>query len=195
MLQHIGVAFPKLITLEIHGTENLEVWEFGNRDVQVDEMMPRVTRIKLDGCKNLIALPTLSKLPSLETLIIQGANQLTYISCGRGTRQLNSFTSFPKLTNLDIRFMENLEVIVVSVMSEGEKGDAPNEIAIIPCLRRLIIGYCPKLKSFRFLTKSMSTAEKGHLWNSKEFELKEEEEDFSLLPCLLDLIQTSHLPV
>lgn len=126
-LQHIGVeiygggqcvtevAFPKLITSEIDGTENLKVWEFGNEEVQVGEMMPRVTSIQLNGCANLIALPALYKLPALETLKVKGANQLTSISlelncigCSTvssrgGIRQLNSFTSFPKLTTLDIK--------------------------------------------------------------------------------------------
>ncbi|KAI3868567.1 hypothetical protein MKX03_003787 [Papaver bracteatum] len=192
------VAFPKLITLEISETANLEVWEFGNGEVQVGEMMPCVTSIKLTGCKNLIALPALSKLQSLETLHIQNAHQLTRISCQfyyveasrGGIRQCNRFTSFPKLATLDLSFLGKLEVIVVGVITEGEKGNTNNGTAVMPCLKSLRIRECRDLKSFGYLTESLppSSLENLHLCNLNEFGFGEEEADnLSLLPCLLDL--------
>ncbi|KAI3917515.1 hypothetical protein MKW98_021277 [Papaver atlanticum] len=152
-----------LITLEISETANLEVWEFGKGEVQVGEMMPCVTSIKLTGCKNLIALPALSKLPSLETLHIQNAHQLTRISC---------------------------EFYYWGVITEGEKGDTNNGTSVMPCLKSLRIRECRDLKSFGYLTESLppSFLENLHLCNLNEFEFGEEEADnLSLLPCLLDL--------
>ncbi|KAI3944896.1 hypothetical protein MKW92_041126 [Papaver armeniacum] len=200
-LRHIGVeiygggqcvtevAFPKLITLNINGTKNLQVWEFGSREVQVAEIMPRVTSITLFGCTNLIALPPLNKLPSLETLTIRHAHQMTSICVGfycvrrntmsnRGViSQLNSFSSFPKLVTLDISYMASLEAIVLGAITEGEKGDNNNEISVLPCLRSLRALVCPELKSFRFLTKSLLPIKKFNY----------EDEDLSLLPCIRDL--------
>ncbi|KAI3935668.1 hypothetical protein MKW98_022676, partial [Papaver atlanticum] len=183
---YLGFKFPNwmLVTLEIDGSENLEVWEFGNEEVQVGEMMPRVTSIQLNGCANLIALAALYKLPALETLKIKGANQLTSISlelncigCNTvssrgGKRQLNSFTSFPKLTTLDFK-----------------EANTRNQTVIMPCLRSLSIEYCPELKSLRFMAKSLPSVENSHSWNLEEVEFgeKEEEEDSSRLPFLLDL--------
>ncbi|KAI3915236.1 hypothetical protein MKX01_035495 [Papaver californicum] len=177
------VAFPKLIALEIHDAKNLEVWEFGNGEVQ---MMPRVTSIKLWECDSLIALPALNKLPSLETLNIQAVDQLTSISVelytmsSRGsTKQLNNFTSFPKLASLRICGMKCLETIVLGVITEGEKGDTNNEIAIMPCLRRLTLLECQEMKSLR----SLPSMEKFYFLNLRE----EEEGNLSLLPCILDI--------
>ncbi|RZC93486.1 hypothetical protein C5167_007299 [Papaver somniferum] len=211
-LRHIGVeiygagqcvtevAFPKLITLIINGTKNLQVWEFGSREVQVGDIMPRVTSITLFGCTNLIALPPLNKLPSLETLTIRHAHQLTSICVGfycirrnamsnrRVICQLNSFSSFPNLVTLDISYMASLEAIVLGVIAEGEKGDNNNEISVLPCLRILRALVCPELKSLRLLTKSLLPIKKIHLCNLKEFKIREEEdEDLSLLPCIRDL--------
>ncbi|MCL7040747.1 hypothetical protein MKW94_027375 [Papaver nudicaule] len=195
------VAFPKLITLEIAGTKNLEVWEFGNGAAQVAEMMPRVINITLDGCEKLIALPSLNKLPSLELLRIEHANQLTSISlesyCIRsnsvssrgGIRQLENFTSFPKLSILDICYMKNLEVIFLGMITEGKNEDIDNEIVMMPCLLNLIIEECPELKSFRFLTKSQPSVEKSdHLENLKEIKFGgEADEDLSLCNRFLTL--------
>ncbi|KAI3927227.1 hypothetical protein MKW92_000224 [Papaver armeniacum] len=216
-LKHIGVeiygggqcltevAFPKLITWEICETKSLKVWEFSSGEVQVSKMMPRVTSITLLGCINLIALPPLNKLPSLETLKIFRAHRLTSISrelycirfnsmSGRGgLAQLNSFTSFPKLATLHISSMESLEVILLGEIIEEEKGDANNELSIMPCLRSLRIRCCRELKSFRVLTKSPQLVD---LCNLEELKFREEEEEvLSLLPCLLDLnLQNYHHP-
>ncbi|KAI3972109.1 hypothetical protein MKW92_020136 [Papaver armeniacum] len=183
-LRHIGVeiygggqcvtevAFPKLITLNINGTKNLQVWEFGSREVQVAEIMPRVTSITLFGCTNLIALPPLNKLPSLETLTIRHAHQLTSICVGFYCIRRNTMSNRGVISQLNII----------------EKGDNNNEISVLPCLRSLRALVCPKLKSFRFLTKSLLPIKKIHLCYLKEFKIREDEdEDLSLLPCIRDL--------
>ncbi|XP_026398208.1 putative disease resistance RPP13-like protein 1 [Papaver somniferum] len=145
------VAFPKLKTLEFFYTVNLEVWEFGNGEVQVRQMMPRVTTIKLSGCKKLIALPDLNKLPSLETLKIEFAFKLTSIGCN--TISSNGGTSFPELTTLEVSYMDNLEVIVrgADALIEGEQGDTNIDTAIMPRLVDLTLIECPKFPLPRYL--------------------------------------------
>ncbi|KAI3923206.1 hypothetical protein MKW92_048488 [Papaver armeniacum] len=137
------VAFPKLIRLEISKLEKLGVWEFGNREV--GEMMPRVSRIIITDCVNLIVGPALHQLPSLHYLEIKHAHQLTSISpvSSRG------FTLFPKLAELVICSMNKLEGICLGGTREEEKGDINCEIAMMPSLRSLSIEDCPELKSFR----------------------------------------------
>ncbi|MCL7045585.1 hypothetical protein MKW94_011790 [Papaver nudicaule] len=164
------VAFPKLITLKIVKAEKLEVLDLDNNgEVQAGKIMPHVTNIKLSRCRSLIALPALDKLPSLETLEIENADQLKSIS-------LNGFTSFPKLAELQISDMRNLEEIVFGALREGETGDTNSQNAIMPCLRSLLIDDCAEFKSFGYPIKSLPSIEE---------EDEEKEEDLSLLPSIL----------
>ncbi|KAI3927229.1 hypothetical protein MKW92_000226 [Papaver armeniacum] len=155
------VAFPKLITLEIRETDNLEVWEFGNG---VREMMPRVKTIKLYACDNLIALPALDKLPSLESLKIDFADQLTSIGCN--TMSSDGGTSYPKLATLSISSARNLEVIVRGALTEGEKGNT------MPCLVDLELRECPKLISLpRHLSSLTSLTLRDAFWGRRRDQL------------------------
>ncbi|KAI3932100.1 hypothetical protein MKW92_032183 [Papaver armeniacum] len=194
-LKHIGVeiygggkcipqvVFPKLKILDINHALSLEVWEFGNEQVQVASIMPCVTSIDLKQCKTLKALPALGKLPSLQNLSIYDSDQLVSIGhefCGpEGSSSLSSLTAFPKLNILKFSCLRNLEV-----MNLGE----------MPCLKILDIYGCDKLKSLRFRTNkslpSLETLNLSAVGNLEEFnfgEVGEEENSIWQLPRLFKI--------
>ncbi|MCL7028715.1 hypothetical protein MKW94_002686 [Papaver nudicaule] len=193
---HSQVQFPKLITLKIC-LQNLKVWEFGK-----GEIMPNVTSIELIGCRELIALPALGELPSLETLKISHAHRLRNIGrefCGIGGNnkvttirgghgRVDTLTAFPKLTRLEIDNLHNLEIMELGIITEELEGDVISEISVMPSLKTLEIKGCRSLKSLRFLTKSLPVEmlKLSSLENLEEFKFVEEDH-MSPLPSLLTL--------
>ncbi|MCL7029815.1 hypothetical protein MKW94_019634 [Papaver nudicaule] len=213
-LEHIGVeiygdnrcataavAFPKLTVLNIESNPNLKVWEIMNPQVHVTEIMPYVTSITLMENRNIIALPALGTLPSLEYLTVWNLHKLTSINpefygigcdtLSRGGRA-SSLKLFPRLLHLEIGEMPELEVMDMGVILGGGIGKG-TDISVMPCLQLLRIGCCPKLKTMTFLSTALSSIlnlSLHDLPNLEEFKfLDKEEEDstLSLLPCLFDL--------
>ncbi|XP_026420303.1 putative disease resistance RPP13-like protein 1 [Papaver somniferum] len=190
--EYSGFKFPSWMGDTITAAQGWEVWEFANGEIQVGVMMPRVTSINIHNCPNLIAFPALNKLPSLKKLKIEYADKLTSISREFYCNGCNTLL-FPKLVDLDIGNMKNLEVLVLGAITDGEKVDTSSDIGILPGLKSLTIHGCPVLKSLRFLTKSVPSLEEIPWWTLKEFKFRgdeqeeEEEADLSLLPRLLNL--------
>ncbi|XP_048432330.1 putative disease resistance RPP13-like protein 1 [Pyrus x bretschneideri] len=67
-------SFPSLETLTFCDMPKLRIWSGIN-----ETDMPRLTELCIDSCQNLVALPSLHHLTSLETLDINGCPQLLSI--------------------------------------------------------------------------------------------------------------------
>ncbi|KAI3834758.1 hypothetical protein MKX03_003485 [Papaver bracteatum] len=139
--------------------------------------------------KALRKLPVLGQLPFLETLLISYLQNLEHIGVEiyGANRCVTTDVAFPKLSTFNIEGNPNLKVW------EFHHLCCKGEISIMPCLKLLRIGCCPKLKLLRFLSTSLSSV--VNLWlhdlpqleEFKFFEEEEEEDSASLLPCLFDL--------
>lgn len=118
-------AHPNLKKLFIKGYPGIEFprWNLPNLAV--------ITFIKCRKCKYL---PSLGRLPFLETLCLQGMDDVTVISeefYFRGTGK-----QFPSLKDLTLRDFPNLV-----------KWSGIDSTEVFPCLQKLIIDKCPKLKT------------------------------------------------
>ncbi|KAK1308171.1 hypothetical protein QJS10_CPA09g01213 [Acorus calamus] len=93
--------------------------------------------LKLTNCEYIERLPSLGRLPQLKYLSIQGASMIVSV----GPEFFGeSGEGFPKLEEMYIKDMPNWE--------DWHLTQWPNDGApLLPCLRKLALEDCPKLKS------------------------------------------------
>ncbi|XP_059640478.1 putative disease resistance protein RGA3 [Cornus florida] len=136
----------------------------------------------LQECQNCVGLPYLGKLPALEKLQIEGMHSLKYASLellGRGTDNVNhnggstmmhgamaaSSSSviilFPKLKKLKIVCMNSWE----EWDEISARGEAQEEIKIMPYLRCLKLSHCDKLKALPNRLLQMAPLKKLRIHN------------------------------
>ncbi|KAL5725109.1 hypothetical protein ACHQM5_008289 [Ranunculus cassubicifolius] len=161
------IAFPKLKTLKLEGMGGLENWEL---PISTSKIMPLLSELNISWCRKLKALPCLVKLESLEELKMSRLNSVERLDL-RISNDDESMPQvlFPKLTKLHISCMDKLEEWSVPL----------GENMMMPCLRRLEIWACPRLRVLPDLTnfKSLVTLKLRQL-DSWDGQKEEEEIDF-----------------
>ncbi|PRQ36222.1 putative P-loop containing nucleoside triphosphate hydrolase, leucine-rich repeat domain, L [Rosa chinensis] len=113
-----------------------------------------LTRLDLSSCNRCEFLPPLGKLPALESLHIECSKQVKRVGVEllgieTTTRQTSStFNSFQKLKQLSFFSMTLWEEWQgVDGWSREEENSETNNITIMPCLSKLRITCCKKLKA------------------------------------------------
>ncbi|KAI3931696.1 hypothetical protein MKW92_037844 [Papaver armeniacum] len=154
------VAFPKLTSLLIQFASRLEVWEFGNEQVQVASIMPCLTSIHLERCNALIALPVIGTLPSLQklnSLRLDDLKNLEVINLGEmPCLQRLHIQMCSKLKSLRFRTksLPSLEILyfsTVRILEEfkvEEEEEEENSTGKLPRLSDIHFDRCNNLKSF-----------------------------------------------
>ncbi|KAL5717395.1 hypothetical protein ACHQM5_010401 [Ranunculus cassubicifolius] len=199
------VAFPKLEILEFL---NMEQWEEWKLPISLDrKIMPCLSKLTLYDCPKLKALPGLGKLESLESLevnILSSVKMVGLEFLGISDDGDDSYRSkvdgedvmqnviFSRLTNLFFGNMKEWEVWKFPLVHKRDGG----LLVIMPCIRKLRLLNCPKLRTIPCLTNltSLETIHFDYL-SSAEFSESEEavsntiggERGYIKLPCLRQL--------
>lgn len=100
----------------------------------MDALLKNVAQIKLKSCKRCELLPLLRQMPLLKVLHIRGMDSVTCIGSefyGNGASK-----GFPSLKHFEIHDFPNLEE-----WQNFDEGQA------LPCIRKLVVNGCPKLRS------------------------------------------------
>ncbi|KAL5707361.1 hypothetical protein ACHQM5_025418 [Ranunculus cassubicifolius] len=128
-------VFPKLKSLVILDMERLEEWELPvSKDTKI---MPLLSKIILEKCPMLRALPCLGSLESLKKLSLSRLPSVTHIGhefFGFDAQMM----AFPKLDSLVIEDMEKLEEWELLTSKDTE---------IMPLLVELNLEKCPMLRA------------------------------------------------
>ncbi|XP_073102632.1 putative disease resistance protein RGA3 [Elaeis guineensis] len=148
-----ATSFPNLEELRFEQMSNWEEWSFGMVEGVGEErrgapkLLPRLTKFELSFCSVLRALPPLGLLPELKSLYIHKAEAIKTIGPEfLGPRASSEATSFPMLEKLEFWWMSNWEEWSFG-MVEGfgeERRGAPK---LLPCLTKLGLFNCPKLRA------------------------------------------------
>ena len=118
-----GVRFPEWLCLE------------------PEQKLPNLAHMHLNECISCSQLPPAGQMPELIVLQIKGADSVVNIGAellGKGVKNAAAF--FPKLELLHIFDMRNLESWSLSPNTE-------NLYDLMPCLKRLFLLDCPKLRA------------------------------------------------
>ena len=116
------------------------------------------------GGLDVECLPSLGKLPSLETLLILELNSLKKVGVEFLGIEFKNKIIFPKLKNLHFLFLRELEEwIGIEGMKEEEE---KNCITIMPHLQILRIHRCPNLKSLPDLLRKTPLKELTITYNT-----------------------------
>ncbi|KAL5824676.1 hypothetical protein ACOSQ3_020739 [Xanthoceras sorbifolium] len=123
---------------------NIERYKGNPTSLKWMESLTKPRKLCLQDWENLERLPSLGKLPSLETLSIsyfssvkRVHNEFLGTESGDSSTSSSSVVVFPKLQSLEFSYMNNWE----------EWGYGGGAITIMPRLRYLSISYCNKLKT------------------------------------------------
>ncbi|XP_038971025.1 putative disease resistance RPP13-like protein 1 isoform X1 [Phoenix dactylifera] len=136
-----------LQTLEIHycwGTR-FPSWMMS---LFLDVSFPNLTSIQLYHCKSCLQLPPLGLLPQLKFLRIRAAAAIKTIGPEfLGPRaSAAAGTAFPKLEELEFYKMDNWEEWSFG-MVEGVGEERRGALKLLPRLKKLLLGGCPKLRA------------------------------------------------
>ncbi|KAJ0672802.1 putative P-loop containing nucleoside triphosphate hydrolase, leucine-rich repeat domain superfamily [Helianthus annuus] len=94
-----------------------------------DSSFLHLKHVSILGCKGCTSLPPLAQLPSLKELFINGLNGVKVV----GMELLGTGCAFP-----------SLEILCFGHMSGWMKWSANTKV-VFPCLKKLLIRYCPNL--------------------------------------------------
>jgi len=138
--------------------ENLTISRYGGLDLPNWMMtLTRLQELKLCYCANLEVLPPLGRLPNLEGLVLRslkvrrldagflGLEKDENASINEG--EIARVTAFPKLKELEIWYLEEVEEWDGIERRVGEEDANTTSISIMPQLRDLIIENCPLLRA------------------------------------------------
>ncbi|KAJ4718000.1 Disease resistance protein [Melia azedarach] len=133
--------------------ERLEIVMYEGNTLSLNWMnsLTKLRMLTLSSCMNCEYFPPLGKLSSLESLYIWKMRSVKKVGnefLGIGTDGASSSSSlsvvfFPKLKSLEFWDMEEWEEWDYEITRRGVE-----DIAIMPCLNSVRLGYCPKLKAF-----------------------------------------------
>ncbi|KAL8238593.1 hypothetical protein R6Q59_015160 [Mikania micrantha] len=115
----------KLIKLEICSYGGLEFSKWVG-----DPLFVHLKHVSLSRCKRCTSLPPLAQLQSLKELFIEYLDGVEAV----GTELLGTCRSFP-----------SLEILTFARMYKWEKWSIKNGEDVFPCLKQLVIEYCPNL--------------------------------------------------
>ncbi|XP_037417425.1 putative disease resistance protein RGA4 [Triticum dicoccoides] len=107
--------------------------------------MPSLRQMHLDECISCSELPPAGQMPQLQFLKIKGADAIESIGeelLGKGVRIPAAF--FPKLEVLQVIGMFSLRSWSLKT---GNPSDSAHHISLMPCLKRLLLLDCPKLRA------------------------------------------------
>ncbi|XP_073102804.1 putative disease resistance protein RGA3 [Elaeis guineensis] len=148
-----ATSFPNLEELQFVRMPNWEEWSFGMVEGVGEErrgalkLLPRLSKLELQSCPKLRALPPLGQLPHLKSLSICGAKAIKTIGPEfLGPRASSGATSFPKLEELRLSNMHNWEEWSFG-MVEGVGEERRGAPKLLPRLRKLELQWCPKLRA------------------------------------------------
>ncbi|KAJ6889211.1 disease resistance protein RGA4 [Populus alba x Populus x berolinensis] len=138
--------------------ENLTITRYGGLDLP--NWMMTLTRLQvltLRYCENVEVLPPLGRLPNLERLVLSslkvrrldagflGIEKDENASINEG--EIAKVTAFPKLKELGISYLEEVEEWDGIERRGGEEDANTTSISIMPQLRELMIVNCPLLRA------------------------------------------------
>ncbi|KAK3002020.1 hypothetical protein RJ639_022258 [Escallonia herrerae] len=122
---HVGDAFPSLETLEFVDMVDWEEWStnLSNDDANFGQVFPRLRKLIIDRCPNLITI-SLSRLSSILVLEISQCQEvlLTHmvsVACATSTLKIREILGLVQLHDRVTRFLgESLEVLVIRECNE-----------------------------------------------------------------------------
>uniref|UniRef100_I1NK84 Rx N-terminal domain-containing protein n=1 Tax=Oryza glaberrima TaxID=4538 RepID=I1NK84_ORYGL len=109
--------------------------------------MPNLGHMYLNECISCSELPPAGQMPELLILQIRCADAVVNIGSellGKGVSSATHITIFPKLKLLHIIDMSNLESWSLNT---GNLRGRSEQLVLMPCLKRLFLNGCPKLRA------------------------------------------------
>ncbi|XP_006643756.1 putative disease resistance RPP13-like protein 1 [Oryza brachyantha] len=109
--------------------------------------MPNLGHMHLNECVSCSELPPAGQMPELLVFQIKGADSIVNIGAdllGKGVSSAKCITVFPKLELLLIIDMGNLENWSLNTDYLCGRSE---QLVLMPCLKRLFLNGCPKLKA------------------------------------------------
>ncbi|OMO63710.1 Disease resistance protein [Corchorus olitorius] len=159
---------PQLEILKIEG--------YTGHSILPDWMMflTKVRRVEFCKCTEWMSLPTLGKLPSLESLIIKGMRRVKrlgfqFLERHEGQPSSSSLSVamyFPKLVYLQFEDMKEWETWDLLDPATGRE----QNVTVMPCLRSLLIYDCPKVEAIPDCLHQNRTLQKLDILRSPKLE-------------------------
>uniref|UniRef100_A0ACD5WVH5 Uncharacterized protein n=4 Tax=Avena sativa TaxID=4498 RepID=A0ACD5WVH5_AVESA len=113
--------------------------------------MPSLQQMHLDECISCSELPPAGQMPQLQFLKIQGADAIETIGqelLGKEVTSPAAAAFFPKLEVLQLIGMRNLKSWSLNTGSPCDNMEGKSQqISVMPCLKRLLLLDCPKLRA------------------------------------------------
>jgi len=131
-----AALFPELKILTLSGMDGLEEWMVPGGEG--DQVFPCVEELSIWRCGKLRQLPTLGCLPRLKILEMSEIGTLECIGNEFYSSSGSAAILFPAVEELTLSSMDGLEEWMVP----GGEGDQ-----VFPCLKKLSVKRCDKLKS------------------------------------------------
>ncbi|KAL6843154.1 hypothetical protein ACP4OV_026867 [Aristida adscensionis] len=114
------------------------------------DTLPNVAHMHFYDCISCPKLPPAGQLPLLQVLHVKGADSVEHIGgelLGKGDISETHTTVFPKLELFEIIDMYNWQSWSLSMESWSDTNNIGSPISLMPCLTRLRMVNCPKLRA------------------------------------------------
>ncbi|KAM3346746.1 hypothetical protein ACQJBY_020994 [Aegilops geniculata] len=141
------IPSPSLVYIFLDGFPGIRFPEWLLSEPELN--MPNLCHMHLNGCISCSKLPPAGQMPELLVLQIKGADEVVSIGpelLGKGVNDAVAF--FPKLELLHIIGMCKLEIWSLNIKNLwGDMEDNSQQLSLMPCLKRLLLLDCPKLRA------------------------------------------------
>ncbi|KAF7020913.1 LOW QUALITY PROTEIN: hypothetical protein CFC21_033956 [Triticum aestivum] len=141
------IPSPSLVYIYIDGFPGIRFPEWLCSEPELN--MPSLCHMHLNECISCSVLPPAGQMPELLVLHIKGADEVVTIGTellGKGVRSAAAF--FPKLELLRLVSMGNLEKWSLNIRNMcDDMEDNSQQLSLMPCLKRLLLFDCPKLRA------------------------------------------------